>query len=178
MSRPVAEQFAAAVARAADGTPYEVTPTATGFDVGVNIVDEQWYGVLSKSGLRKTFVHHVEVRDSDRSYSITDESRTIRWVAGVPQLTGSVQMQKGRIIEFGAEKVWAFDEHGNFGVQADYRFGSQEGRDLIEGVAKQLGLGSRRGMHEKIGIGMALTVAVGIVVMGVIGVALWSLGYR
>ncbi|WP_182525652.1 hypothetical protein [Nocardioides dongkuii] len=178
MTGPLAREFAAAVARTAEGTPYVVTPTETGFDVGIDIVDAQWFGVLNKSGLHKTFVHHVAVRESDRSFTITDESRTVEWVAGVPQLTGSVQVMKGRIKEFGARKVWAFDEHGSFGVQADFQFGSEEGRDLVVGVAQQLGLTSRRGTAEKVGLGMALFTVVGLLIGGIVAIVLFALGYR
>ena len=74
---------------------------------------------------------------------------------------GSRERIQGRVIEFGAQKVWAFDEHGNFGVQADYRFNSEEGRDLINGVAEQLGLKQRRGGAEKIGLYVGVVGAVG-----------------
>jgi hypothetical protein len=172
----VAREFAAAVAQTAEGTPYVVTPTEQGFDVGLNVVDAEWFGLLSKAGLRKTCVHHVRVRESDRSFSITDDLRTVEWVAGVPGLSGSAEVVRGRVIEFGAAKVWAFDEHGDFGVQADYRFGSQEGRDLIEGVAQQLELSSRRGLEERIGIGFALFAVGGLVIGGLVVLVLLALG--
>ena len=76
-------------------------------------------------------------------YTITDDARSVEWVAGVPRVAATAERQHGRVVELGAQKVWAFDEHGRFGVQADYRFGSEEGRDLVTGVARQLGMEQR-----------------------------------
>ena len=83
-------------------------------------------------------------------------------------------MQRGRIKAFGFQKVWAFDEHGDFGVPADYHFSSEEGRDLIEGVAQQLGLEQRRGTEERIAIVFA-AVAIGGIAIGGIVVAILAL---
>ena len=68
--------------------------------------------------------------------------------------------------------MWAFDEHGNFGVQAEYRFNSEEGRELIEGVAQQLGLEQRRGIEEKIAIVFAAVALGGIAIGGIVVVIL------
>ena len=113
------------------------------------------------------FIHHVKLK-GDGVYSITDESRSLEWVAGAPRISASREVTKGRIIEFSKQKVWAFDEHGNFGVQADYRFRSEEGRDLIEGVAKQLGLEQRRGMEEKLGMFFAALAIGGLLIGGIV----------
>lgn len=52
-------EFADAVQRAAAGTPYVVSVTEGGFDVGLDIVDAQWFGLFNAAGLQKTYVHHV-----------------------------------------------------------------------------------------------------------------------
>jgi hypothetical protein len=88
--------------------------------------------------------------------------------AGTPRIAASGAVQKGRIIEFGTEKVWAFDEHGHFGVQADYHFNSEEGRQLIEGVAQQLGLEQRRGRAEKAGLYAGVFAIGGIVIAAIV----------
>lgn len=177
-STTLARELATAVAEQAAGTPYAVTPTDLGFTVGVDLADAEWYGVLNRAGLRRTFVHHVRVRESDRSFSITDESRTLHWVAGVPRFAASLQVSKGRFIQFGSERVWAFDEHGRFGVQAAYRFDAREGRDLVEGVAQGLGLRQRRGAAELVGTIMALVAVAGLVIGGIVTLVLLALGYR
>jgi hypothetical protein len=161
------QQFFEDVRAAAEGTPYRVTKTDDGFDVALDIVDAQWYGLFNKAGLKRLFIHHVEFKD-DGVFSITDEARTLEWVAGTPRIAASAGVTKGRVISFSREKVWAFDEHGNFGVQADYRFNSEEGRGLIETVAKRLGLEQRRGTEEKIGMFFAALAIGGLLIGGIV----------
>lgn len=173
---PAGYELFRGVQEAAAGTPYAVTETDAGFDVTLNIVDAEWYGLFNKAGLEKVYLHHVAV-PKPGVYQITDDSRTVEWVAGVPQLTASAQRQYGRVIEFGAQKVWAFDERGHFGPQADYRFNSEEGRDLVTGVAEQLGLKQRRGGAEKIGLYVAVFALVGAAITLILNLVLWLTGY-
>jgi len=70
--------------------------------------------------------------------------------------------------------VWAFDKHGDFGVQAEYRFDSEEGRRLITGVAGELGLVQRRGTEERIAL-VAAAVALGGLLVGGIVLAVLAL---
>ena len=112
----IGREFDEKVRAAAEGTPYAVTETDDGFDVALDIVDAQWYGLLNKAGLHRTWTHHVKL-DDDGAYSITDQSQTVEWVAGAPRIAGSIEVTKGRAIEFGKEKIWAFDEHGRFGTR-------------------------------------------------------------
>ena len=161
------DEFLAAMQAAAEGTPYAVTRTEDGFDVGLDIVDAQWYGLFNKAGLTRTYVHHVRVGE-DGSYSITDDSRSMDWVAGVPRVSASATRQIGRVKEFGVQKIWAFEEHGQFGNVVDYRFNSEEGRDLVTTVADRLGLKQERGTSEKIGLWVALLTVAGLVVCGIV----------
>ena len=156
-------EFLTQVQQAADGTPYAVTETERGFDVTLDIVDATWFGVLNKAGLAKVYTHHVAMTGDD-AYTVTDDSRTVEWVAGMPQVRGSVERVQGRVKEFGVQKVWAFDKRGRFGVQADYRFNSEEGRNLVKGVGQQLGLTEKRGAAEKTGLILGLVAAVGSVI--------------
>jgi hypothetical protein len=57
---------------------------------------------------------------------------------------------------------------GTFGVQAEYRFNSEEGRHLIEGAAQPLGLRQRRGTAEKLGLIFGAVAIGGIVLGGVV----------
>ncbi|MGV3561664.1 MAG: hypothetical protein ACO1ON_00155 [Nocardioides sp.] len=164
------------VERAAEGTPYVVMPTAQGFDVSLDVVDAQWFGLFNKAGLSKVYVHHVAV-PAPGTYTITDDARSVEWVAGTPRVAATAERQYGRVKELGAQKVWAFDEQGRFGVQADFRFGSEEGRDLVTGVAQQLGLELRRGGAERVGLWAAGLVGVGAVVGLVLAVVLALTGY-
>ncbi|MGB0102191.1 MAG: hypothetical protein WBP61_18070 [Nocardioides sp.] len=154
-----AQAFLERVRAVTAGTPYVVEETDTGFDVTLDIVDAEWFGLFNKAGLEKVYIHHVAVPEPG-VYSVTDESRTVEWAAGVPT-TGSAERVYGRVKEFGVQKVWAWDEQGRFGVQADYRFNSEEGRDLLAGVAQELGFEQRRGGAEKTGLVVGLIGAVG-----------------
>lgn len=177
MAMPAAaHEFYRRVQAATEGTPYVVSETEKGFDVTLDIVDAQWFGVFDKAGLQKVYIHHVAVRDGG-IYTITDDSREVEWVAGVPTAKASASREMGRVIEFGAQKVWAFDAQGNFGVQADYRFNSEEGRDLITGVADQLHLTARRGKAEKAGLYIGVFAAVGAVIVVIAVVVLALTGY-
>jgi hypothetical protein len=157
-----AEEFRRRVEAVTEGTPYVVTPTDAGFDVTLDIVDAQWFGLFNKAGLEKVYIHHVSV-PGDGSYTVTDDARTIEWVAGVPQAKGSAERVYGRVKEFGVQKVWAFDESGRFGQVVDFRFNSEEGRDLVSGVADQLGLRQKRGAAEKTGLVFGVVAGIGAV---------------
>jgi hypothetical protein len=50
----------------------------------------------------------------------------------------------------------------------DYRFNSEEGRDLVTTVADHLGLRQERGTSEKIGLWVALLTVAGLVVCGIV----------
>lgn len=171
-----AHEFFRRVQAATEGTPYVVTETDEGFDVTLDIVDAQWFGVFNKAGLAKVYVHHVQMPEAG-VYSVTDDSREVEWVAGVPTAKASASRVRGRVVEFGGEKVWALDAQGRFGVQADYRFNSEEGRDLITGVAEQLHLTPRRGSAERIGLYVGIFAAVGAVIAGILLVVLALTGY-
>lgn len=158
------DEFRAAVSHAAQGTPYVVTPTEGGFDVTLNIADAQWYGLFNKAGLTKVVTHHVSL-EGDR-YEILDDSRELRWVAGVPSLHGSYVRQTGRVREFGFEKSWAFDEDGRFRKVVDYSFSTGEGLALIRGVAEQLGLTERQPASVKVAIGLAVFTLIALLVGG------------
>lgn len=176
MTNPAAYELMQRVQRAAEGTPYVVAETEKGFDVQLDVVDAQWFGLINKAGLQRTFIHHVTFPQPG-TYAITDESRTVEWVAGAPRIGGSIEVFRGRIIELGAEKVWAFDEHGELGIQADYTFSSEEGRELITDLADQLGLEQRRGTAEKIGLSFAVVALVGAAIVVVLLLVLWATGY-
>lgn len=163
------------VQEAAAGTPYLVEETDQGFDVTLDIVDAQWFGLFNKAGLEKVYIHHVTFPQPGR-YTIVDDSRSVEWVAGVPQLKATAERQYGRVIELGAQKVWAFDEHGRFGVQADYSFNSEEGRTLVTVVAEQMGLTLRRGSIEKGALYIGVFTAVGAVVVLILLLIAWLTG--
>ncbi len=162
-----AAEFAHRVRAAAAGTPYVVTNTDRGFDVTLDVVDAQWFGLFNKAGIKRVIVHHVGVPEPG-VYTVNDDAPSLEWVAGTPRLAATAERIHGRVRHFGGQKVWAFDAQGRFGVQADYRFDSEEGRRLIAGVALQLGLSLRRGAAERVALGFAVVGGVGAVVTAVV----------
>lgn len=174
MGDAITEEFFHRVQEAAQGTPYRVTRTGHGFDLGLDLADATWYGLFNKAGLRRTVVHHVKVV-GDR-FTITDDSTEVRWEAGSPRTAGSATRELGRRIELGHETIWAVREDGSVGRVVDYRFSTQEGRDLVELVGKELGLSQGRGAAERIGLYAALSVPVLLVLVLLVVLVLWLAG--
>jgi hypothetical protein len=168
------QQFREAVSAAAAGTPYAVIPTDRGFDVGLDLADAAWYTLFGRAGLVKSFTHHVRVEDG--WYSITDDTWDVRWNAGVPGIGGSASRSLGRFKQFGVQQTWGLDERGRLRPVVDYSFNSEEGRQLITGIAEQLGLAQRRGTEEKIGIVAAIIGGGGAVVTVVVLLVMVLLG--
>ncbi|WP_181313007.1 hypothetical protein [Nocardioides campestrisoli] len=174
MTTPVTDEFVRRVQAATEGTPYVVKRTSSGFDLTLDVADAQWFGLFNRAGLKKVFVHHVKV--TPETFSITDESTEVRWEAGHPRVAASATKTMGRSIEFGHEKIWAIRDDGTVGRVVDYRFDSEEGRDLITLVGKDLGLSSRAGGAEKIGLYAALSVPVLLVLGLLLVLVLWLTG--
>lgn len=174
MSSTTGDEFYARVAAAAEGTPYQVTRSKDGFDVTLALADSTWYGAFNVAGLQKVFIHHVAVGDG--TYTITDDSREVRWVAGHPQVSANATRELGRSIEFGREKVWAMRTDGTIGPVVDYSFNSLEGRELIDVVGEQMGLTAGRGTSEKIGLYVGLGTIGLIVLAGIVVLILWLAG--
>ena len=157
------DEFATAVQEMAKGSPYVVTKTKQGFDVTLDIVDAKWFDLYHVNGLKRVFTHHVTVAD-DGTYAITDDMRNLEWQAGTPNLSASVERVRGRQWERSTDNIWALGTDLRIGKVVDYRFNSEEGRGLITGVAKRLGLKQKRGTEERIGLVFALIGAAGAVV--------------
>jgi hypothetical protein len=175
VTQPQSYELFRRVQQAAEGTPYLVEQTDEGFDVTIDIVDAQWYGILSKAGLSKKFTHHVSVDDA--KYTIADDSVEVQWVKGVPRTAGSVERKYGRQIEVSFEKSWAFNEEGEFGKVVDYSFSSEEGRSLVTQAADDLGLKYKRGAAEMAGLICALVAVTGLLLGGVLALILYLMGY-
>lgn len=163
------------VRAAAEGTPYAVTSVEGGFDLTLDLADAQWWGLFNRAGLQRSLTHEVRLRDAE-TFSVTDVERRLDWVAGVPTASASIATKRGRIIGFGAEKVWAIGDDGRIVPVVDYRFDASEGRQLVEAAAQSLGLTQRRGTEERVGIAFAVVGGVGAVLTAVVLVVLALLG--
>jgi hypothetical protein len=157
------DRFRDQVSRNAQGTPYVVTPTAGGFDVGIDLVDARWFELYEKVGLSRTVVHHVAVDGT--TYTVTDDSRALEWEAGSPRLGATVERSSGRKYELSFQKTVAVSERARVEKVVDYRFSSEEGRRLIKGAAKEQGLREHMPLNAKIGLWVAILV-VAVMVVG------------
>jgi hypothetical protein len=153
------DTFRDRVSRHAEGTPYVVTPTAGGFDVGIGIADAQWYQLYAKAGLRKTFVHHVAMT-GPKDFTITDDSFEMSWEAGHPRLGARLERFVGRKYEFSFQKTIAITEEARLDTVVDYRFSSEEGRKLIKKAGKELGLREHMPTSAKGALWFAIAVLV------------------
>ena len=164
------DRFREQVSARAEGTPYVVTPTSEGFDVGIDIVDARWFELYKKVGLSRTFVHHVAVDGT--TYTVTDDSRTLEWEAGSPRLGATLERFTGRKHELSFQKTVALSERGRVEKVVDYTFSSQEGRRLIKGAAKEQGLREHMPLDAKIGLWVAILVITAMVIGFPIALAL------
>ena len=158
------DRFRDRVASHAEGTPYVVSPTPEGFDVALDIVDARWYQLYAKAGLERTFVHHVTMAGG-RDFTITDDSHTLEWEAGHPRLGARVERFLGRRYDVGFRKTIAVTEDARIDTVVDYAFSSEEGRKLIKGAAKELGLREHLPASAKAGLWIAVAVLVAMAVL-------------
>ena len=158
------DRFRDRVASHAEGTPYVVSPTPEGFDVALDIVDARWYKLYAKAGLERTFVHHVTMAGG-RDFTITDDSHTLEWEAGHPRLGARVERFVGRRYDVGFRKTIAVTEDARIDTVVDYAFSSEEGRKLIKGAAKELGLREHLPTSAKAGLWIAVVVLVAMAVL-------------
>ena len=158
------DRFRDRVASHAEGTPYVVSPTPEGFDVALDIVDARWYQLYAKAGLERTFVHHVTMAGG-RDFTITDDSHTLEWEAGHPRLGARVERFVGRRYDVGFRKTIAVTEDARIDTVVDYAFSSEEGRKLVKGAAKELGLREHMAASAKAGLWIAVAVLVAMAVL-------------
>jgi hypothetical protein len=166
------DRFRDQVARNAEGTPYVVTPTAEGFDVGIDIVDARWFELYRKVGLSRTFVHHVAVDGT--TYTVTDDSRTLEWEAGSPRLGATLERFVGRKYEFSFQKTIAITEEARLDTVVNYTFSSEEGRKLIKRAAREQGLEEHLPTSAKWALWFAIAV---LAVMAVLFPLAYVLGW-
>lgn len=166
------DRFLAAVRTRAEGTPYVVEPTASGFDVRVEVADATWYAPMYEAGVRKVFTHHVALGEGDR-YSVTDDGYEVEWQGGAesgaggaprPVLRAQAERQTGTVREFSFRKQYAWNEQGEYGEVVSYTFSSGEGNQLIRAAAEELGLKQTLPGTSKVALVIAVIGALGALV--------------
>ncbi|ANS77703.1 hypothetical protein SGUI_0307 [Serinicoccus hydrothermalis] len=153
----ITETFYERVGWAAEGSGYEVLRTEEGFDVRRNVVDARWVAMLHQAQVREVIVHHVAVDEPSNSYTISDDVYGLEWQAGVdgtPQAVLSFQASRtrGTVKSVGFRKEWAFMPDGGLEKVVDYTYNTEDGRRLITGPARELGLRRQMDTWTKVGL--------------------------
>lgn len=163
------QELADAVRARAQGTPYVVEETPTGFDVRLAIEDPRWFGTFREWQLTQASVHHVRTDEASRTFSVTDELRTLTWQAGSdgrerPWLGAAVETASGRVRSRSFSRTYSIGG----AVSEESSFDSGAGRDLVVDAAKGLGWKVERSLNEKIGLYVALGTIALLVGMGIV----------
>lgn len=173
MSSTAADLITAVTATSA-GTPYEVVPTAEGFDLRIRLADARWQGLLGAGGRRVVFQHRVRLDEPTRRLTIVDDHYDLTWSAGLPVLSAAARTEQfqGRMIRRSSEKIWGPD-----GQQVvDYSFSSGDGHRIIREPARALGWKERMGGAQLAGIIVAGSVGGIIATAGIVVAALAASG--
>ncbi len=164
------------------GTPYVVTETADGFDLGIDIVDAQWFNLMRLNGLQRVFTYEVTLDEEQQKYSITDVAHTVSWDAGAgadgpPTLHREQSTERGRVYSKSFHLETGVDARtGEVGTPVNYRFDSSEGRGIIRGVLKENGWSEQMGTEQKIGLVVAGVTVAALVVVGIVALVMALLG--
>ncbi len=96
------------------------------------IVDAQWYGIFSKSGIKNVFKIYMkfdemnhEVRTSDREYAVS-------WTKGVPKLSLAASSFRGQKHEVRFDASYGFTEEFKPGQIYKYKFSTSEIKKPIQ----------------------------------------------
>ena len=173
------QELVEAVRARAQGTPYVVEPTPTGFDVRLALDDPQWFGTFREWRLVQASVHHVRTDDARRTFSVEDELRSLSWQAGLdgrerPTPGATVGVQRGRITRKTVQRTCSIGR-GGVHPESERTFDSTVGRRLVEDSARALGWKQQLSLNEKIGavvgFGTLALLVLAAVVVGVVALA-------
>ena len=170
------QEFIDGVRRATEGTPYAVTEQPYGFDLTVDVASKRWLTLTAAHRLRRVFTHEVHLEDDGR-YGITDVDNQVTYGAaaggGGVRLTARKKFSRGRVMSYSRRIEFGVDaDTGKVGKVVDYSFRAGEGRDLVRGVAKELGWKERMNGEQRGALWVAgITVVALIVSFGAVGIA-------
>ncbi|GAB2570540.1 hypothetical protein GCM10009593_04910 [Microlunatus antarcticus] len=176
------DDLIAAVQARAAGSPYAVEATAEGFDVRLAVEDPQWFGRLREWRLSQTSIQHVQVLKAARRLRITDEVRTLTWVAGTdgrerPTLGAALAVTKGRVVGRSFHRTYSLGRDG-VTKESEVTFNAGAGRDLVLDAAKALGWRLQLSLNERIGLYVGVTTIVLLVLAGLaIGIVALAGGF-
>jgi hypothetical protein len=106
------------------------------------IVDAQWYEIFGKANLEKSHTIRLGLGDKDKEVRVLEETREVEWQAGVPSLSTSIQVFKGRTIgekSFGKAYAWKSVNPLDYGQVYEYKFDVSEMKDPIAAIVTKNG---------------------------------------
>ena len=165
------QEFIDGVRRAAEDTPYAVTEQPYGFDLTVDVAGKRWLTLTAAHRIKRVFTHEVHLQDGGR-YGITDVDNTVSYSGGAASLSAERSFKRGRVMSYSRRVEFGLDARtGRVGKVVDYSFRAGEGRDLIRGVAKELGWKERMNAEQRGALWVAgITVVLLVVAFLAIGI--------
>ncbi len=120
-------------------TPFSVKPSdESDLIVELKIADAKWYEIFAKASLTKTYRIYLLLDDASKEVRALEETGEVTWKAGVPSVSFSAEMFRGRTIaqkEFGTAYAFKDKSPGSFGKVYEYSFDANDvKRPLIEAV--------------------------------------------
>ena len=109
--------------------PYRIIDgTAEGVDLIAEwkIVDAQWYEIFAKANLTKIFRIYMKLDPAKREARAMDQEYTLKWAAGVPQISIEKAFFKGQKSSVSFGTGYAFTETLAPGQVYKYRFNTNE----------------------------------------------------
>ena len=103
------------------------------------IVDAKWYGIFSKSGLKKVFKILIKLDAQTHEARAVDQAWTVEWTAGIPTLTLEVEAFRGQTKEISFGTAYAFNEQGEFGQVYSYKFRTSEIKTPLQDAVTKAG---------------------------------------
>ncbi|WP_151523340.1 hypothetical protein [Serinicoccus kebangsaanensis] len=151
-----------------DGGGLTVERTDGGFDVCADVHDRRVVDVAYRAGVRELTIHHVAVDETEGTFTVTDDVRSVAWEAGIggPRIALRASLSRSlgtfRRVELGSR--WRRGADGRPEKVAGYAYDSAQGRRLVERVAEQMGLRQRMNTWAKVGLGFAAVGLLGALV--------------
>lgn len=107
------------------------------------IVDAQWYGIFSVSGLKNVFRIKMKFDEAAHEVRNLDEQATVKWNDdGTPSMSRS--WSRGQINEVEYGQGYGYTEEGQYGQVYNYKFRSSEIRDPLCDAVNDQGWAGRR----------------------------------
>lgn len=160
------------------GTPYAVTATRHGLEVGLDVADERWATLLAAHGLEVE--HRVDLRldEAARRYSADQVLREVTWTAGIgggaPTARFSRSVARGTFVGTQVRADVGLHDTGN--LVEGYRLDLSELTDLVREVMEPTGWERRLGTASRVGLVVGVIGAVGALAAVVAVLVVWLTG--